>query len=110
MEEEFIAAMALTLHNVKSAVVIIGFRPVESINEPNAGDSVISTRAAPAVSMDNSDVARSGPSCETRADAGENMTSAVDSISMNEVTRSAVRGACTFGVAVLSAVTSGAVD
>lgn len=54
------------------------FLPTTSSKEPNAGERIISAKAAPADRMDRMEVARSVPIFSTRAGAGENATNATE--------------------------------
>jgi hypothetical protein len=65
---------------------------MESITDPNTGDSKISTRAEPAANTDKIDVARSAPSLAMSAGAGEKATRAPASTSIKEDDCSTMRG------------------
>jgi hypothetical protein len=92
MQDGFTATSPFARESATTAPAIIGFRPMESITEPNTGDKKISTRAEPAANTDKIDVARSAPSLAMSAGAGEKATRAPARTSMKEDDCSTMRG------------------
>ena len=75
-----IATTPFTAAIIAIATRNAGFRPMESRRDPNAGEIMISVRAAEDPKMDKVDVARSDPISSMRAGAGENATNADDAV------------------------------